>query len=241
MNTFDSIADHYDRGRIGYSNDLYNALVGYGLNPGATVLDIGCGTGLASGPLVDNGYPVTGVDPSGPMLAFAKRNYPQATWVEAAAENLPFKDASFDAAIAAQVFHRVDATKAIGEIRRVLRPGGIVAIWWKSLVTGDEVKHARLEVAAGMGVPAVATKHPPFKEFYAAKWSDSSLRVLPWRASTSLDGFMEYERSRAIVHERFTNVEAYIAALRERFTELFGAGDPPIPLSYTQFLYLAKK
>ncbi|HVA26720.1 MAG TPA: class I SAM-dependent methyltransferase, partial [Candidatus Baltobacteraceae bacterium] len=229
------------RGRIGYSNDVYNALVGYGLAPGNTILDVGCGTGLASGPLIENRYRITGIDPSEPMIAIAKRNFPSATWQVAKAENLPFKDASFDAVVSAQTFHRVDADAAIAEVRRVLRPGGIVAIWWKSIVTGDELKRAREAVAAELGATAIATKHPPFKAFYAATWSETSLRVLPWRPAMTLRGFMEYERSRAIVRERFSDPEPYFTKLEERLHQSFGPGDPLIPLSYSQYLYLAKK
>jgi len=241
MNTFDLIADHYDRGRIGYSNDIYNALIGYGLLPNARILDLGCGTGLASAPLIDNRYRVTGIDPSEPMIAIAKRNYPNAEWLVGTAEKLPFEAGSFDAVISAQAFHRMDGAAAIAEVRRVLRPGGIVGIWWKSLVTGDALKATREAVAAEMGVAAIATKHPPFKAFYSGGWSETSLRVTPWRPATTLSGFLEYERSRAIVYERFPKADAYFAALETRLHELYGPGDPLIALSYSQFLYLAKK
>ncbi len=241
MNTFDLICEHYDRGRLGYSNDIYSALVGYGLAPAHNILDLGCGTGLASAPLIERGYHVTGVDPSEPMLAIAKRKLPSATWQVGNAESLPFKDGSFDAVISGQAFHRMDAEAAIAEVRRVLRPGGIAGIWWKSLVTGDPTKEARVDVGVEMGVPKVAAQHPPFKAFYAAKWSESSLRVLPWRTSTTLSAFLEYERSRAIVHERFSDVEAYIARLEEHLHEMLGPGDPVVSLSYSQFLYLGKR
>jgi ubiquinone/menaquinone biosynthesis C-methylase UbiE len=242
MNTFDLISEHYDRGRLGYSNDIYNALVGYGLAPSHAILDLGCGTGLASAPLIENGYHVTGVDPSEPMLAIAKRNLPSGTWQSGSAESLPFKDRSFDVVVSGQAFHRMEPETAMAEVRRVLRPGGIVGIWWKSLVTGDPIKEARLDVGLEMGVPKITTQHPPFKAFYAAKWKESALRVLPWRTSTTLSSFLEYERSRAVVHEQFSNnVEAYISNLEERLHALLGPGDPLVPLSYSQFLYLAKK
>jgi len=239
--TFDSLANHYDRGRIGYSSDIYNTLVGYGLNPRHAILDIGCGTGLASGPLIDNDFRVTGVDPSEPMLAFAKRHYPTATWVPGTAEKLPFENASFDSAISAQVFHRLDRNAALAEMQRVLRPGGIAAIWFKSLVTGDAVKYVRESVAADFGANPISVQHPGFKEFYGVKWSETSLRVLPWRTSTTLMKFLEYERSRAVVREKIKDVEGYIGALEQRLRETFGPGDPLMPLSYSQYLYLAKK
>ena len=48
MTTFDSLAENYDAGRIGYSNDVYNISSAFGLDPKHRVLDVGCGTGLAS-------------------------------------------------------------------------------------------------------------------------------------------------------------------------------------------------
>lgn len=240
--TFDSLADHYDAGRIGYANEMYNHLVDFGLTPKHRILDVGCGTGLASGPLVDNDFNVVGVDPSEPMLAHAKRRYPEAQWVAGIAEKLPFDDASFDAAISAQAIHRVDRAVAIAEIRRVLKPNGLVAIWWKHLMGDDTVKIMRDESATELGIDV-----PPsglrggFKEFYGAPWRDHTLRVVPWRTSMPLSQVVQMERSRGNVRDRMGDrIEAYIAAFERRLRERFGEGDPYVPLSFTHYLYLAK-
>lgn len=243
MATFDTLAQDYERGRVGYSNDVYNALVGYGLKPRAKIVDVGCGTGLASGPLIENGFLVTGIDPSEAMLAVARREYPGATWQAGLAERLPFDDASVDATISGQAFHHIDRPKALAEMMRVLRKGGIVAVWWKHLVTGDSLKHLRESVASDLGMAL-----PPsglgggFREFYALPWSETTLRVLPWRTTTTLHQYLSYERSRGLVHERLgQRVDDYIAALESRLRETFGPGDPTIPIEYSQYLYLAKK
>lgn len=241
--TFDSLAEHYDAGRIGYANEIYNQLVDFGLTQKHRVLDIGCGTGLASGPLVDNDFSVVGVDPSEKMLAHAKRRYPDAQWVVGTAEKLPFDDASFDAAISAQIMHRVDRAAAMAEIVRVLKPNGLVAIWWKDLMGNDAVKQIRDESSAEMGV-----KVPPsgprggFKEFYGAPLRDHTLRVVPWRTSMPFSQVMQMERSRGTAHDQMGDkVEEYFAAFERRLRERFGAGDPYVPVSYTHYLYLAKK
>jgi len=243
MTSFDLLAEHYHAGRLGYSNDVYNALVGYGLTPGVRVLDVGCGTGLASAPLAANGYDVTGVDPSEPMLAIARREMPASTFIPGTAEHLPFAEHAFDAAISAQTIHHVDRAAAVAEMRRVVRRGGIVAVWWKHLVTGDAVKHVRDAVAREFGVQLTSSGlSGGFKEFYSAGWSDTSLRVLPWRTAMPISQFVEFERSRAVVRERFgERAEAFVAAVEEQLRATFGAGDPLIPLSYSQYLYLGKK
>jgi SAM-dependent methyltransferase len=241
--TFDSLAENYDAGRIGYATEVYDHLVEFGLTPKHRILDIGCGTGLASAPLLDNAFTVVGVDPSEPMLAHAKRRFPSAQWLVGTAEKLPFDDASFDAAISAQTMHRVDRPAALAEIIRVLKPNGLVAIWWKQLMNYDAVDGMRTESAkeTGVDVPPGGLKGG-FKEFYGAPLRNHTLRVIPWRASMLLSQVVQMERSRATVHQNAGNrVEQYIAAFERRLREKFGQGDPYIPLAYTHYLYLAKK
>ena len=242
MTAFDSLAEDYDTGRIGYSNDLYNALVGYGLTQRHHVLDVGAGTGLASRPLVENGFRVTGVDASEKMLEKARQRYPSATWVAGSAEALPFGAHTFDAAISAQTFHHLDGEKAIAELVRVLKPGGIIAIWWKILSNDDPVKQLRDQVSRGMGVQL-----PPsglgrgFKEFYAAKLNAYALRVVPWHVTVAINDFMRYERSRKNVRDAFgARADQYFSQLETKLREHAGVRSAYVPLDYMQFVYLAR-
>jgi ubiquinone/menaquinone biosynthesis C-methylase UbiE len=242
MTTFDNLADAYAGGRLGYSNDIYNHLVGFGLAPSHGIVDVGCGTGLASAPLIENRYQVTGVDPSVPMLEIARRDHPEAAWVEGRAESLPFEDRRFDVAISAQAFHHFDQHRALAEIRRVLRPRGIVAIWWKNLPSDDAVKQLRDAVSRDLGIePPSITWRGSFREFYNAGFSETALRVAPWSTVTTLQKFLAYERSRKVVHDVYgAHLEAYLTQLEERLRSTFGAGDPLLPVGYMQYLYLAK-
>ncbi|MBV8491026.1 MAG: class I SAM-dependent methyltransferase, partial [Candidatus Eremiobacteraeota bacterium] len=95
MTTYEALAAHYAPDRLGYSNDLYNTLLGFGLTPRFRVLDVGCGTGLGSRVMIENGMSVTGVDASKTMIELARERYPAATWVEGKAEALPFQEATF--------------------------------------------------------------------------------------------------------------------------------------------------
>lgn len=242
MTTFDNLAEAYQAGRLGYANDIYNHIVGYGLAPSYKILDVGCGTGLASEPLIENGYDVTGIDPSQRMLEIAKTNFPDATWVVGVAEKLPFADDQFDAAISAQAFHHMRQAAALAELRRVVRRGGIIAIWWKSLLGDDPVKQLRDSASRDVGVePPPITWRGSFKEFYAAGFTDTALRVVPWATVTTLEKFLEYERSRKVVYDVYgSQRDAYLARLTERLRETFGEGDPLVPLSYMHYLYMAK-
>lgn len=242
MTTFDALAAHYDAGRTGYSNELYNALVGFGLTPRQQVLDVGCGTGLASRPLIENAVRVTGVDVSAPMLAKARERHPSATWVEGSAEALPFEPGTFDAAISAQTFHHVDRAKAIAEIVRVLKPGGLVAVWWKVLLDQDPVAQLRARVAQEMGVDAPQSGlKGGFKEFYAGAVTTPMVRVIPWQTALSLEQYLNYERSRKIVADTLgSRSDRYVQELDRRLREMLGEQPKYLALSYVQYLYVAK-
>ena len=151
MSKFDALAERYDASRIGYSNDVYNNLVAFGLKKGHRILDIGCGTGLASGPLIENGFDVTGVDPSASMIERANANYPRSRWGVGSAEKLAVPDNAVDGAISAQAFDLMNRDAAINEVVRVLKPGGIISIWWKHLASDDAVKLLRDDVARDLG------------------------------------------------------------------------------------------
>ncbi len=88
------------------------------------ILDIGCGTGLSS-KLLEQFGTVFSVDPSLDALRFCRENGLKNVF-EGVADKLPFPDNYFDAAIALDVLEHIeDAGKAVAEIRRVLKPGGI--------------------------------------------------------------------------------------------------------------------
>jgi len=88
------------------------------------ILDIGCGTGRNL-PLYAAGARVVGVDVSAASLARARRRRPDVPLVQADAEALPFRAATFDTVVSALVFCSVpDAARGLAEVRRVLRPDG---------------------------------------------------------------------------------------------------------------------
>lgn len=237
------LADAYAANRTGYSHELYDTISSFGLRRGATIIDVGCGTGLASQPFAVNGFPVTGVDASEAMLARASELLPNASLVCAPAEALPFPNERFDVALSAQSFHWFDRSRALAEIHRVLRSGGMVAIWWKHLATRDLVSRIRDEVLKMFGGEAIPSRLTGgFKEFYAAPFSGQIVRVVPWRTTVPLQRFIGYERSRCGVRKSLGDrMEPYVAELEQRLRMRFGDGDPLVPVGYLQYLYVAKK
>jgi demethylmenaquinone methyltransferase/2-methoxy-6-polyprenyl-1,4-benzoquinol methylase len=99
------------------------------VQPGDRVLDACCGTGDLALAAEREGGIVTGLDFSREMLARARRKSETVTWIEGDLLALPFDDASFDAATVGFGVRNVgDLAAALGELRRVLRPGGRLAI-----------------------------------------------------------------------------------------------------------------
>lgn len=102
-----------------------------GLRPGACVLEMGVGTGRIALPLA-SALPLkyVGIDISEKMMARLREKSPNGVYlVKADVRKPPFRDNSFDAVIAVHIFHLVpEWQKALEESRRVLRPGGVIAV-----------------------------------------------------------------------------------------------------------------
>ena len=96
---------------------------------GDRVLDVCCGTGDLAAAAAEAGGRVTGVDFSERMLERAGRKLPAADWVRADALDLPFADASFDAATVGFGVRNVsDLERGLRELHRVLRAGGRLGV-----------------------------------------------------------------------------------------------------------------
>jgi ubiquinone/menaquinone biosynthesis C-methylase UbiE len=92
---------------------------------GQRLLDVGCGTGYHLAWARARGFAVTGVDGSAEMLERAARLNPGIELQKADVESLPFEDGSFDAVVCIEVLRYLpDSQRCIGEMARVLRPGG---------------------------------------------------------------------------------------------------------------------
>ncbi|GIF68354.1 hypothetical protein Ais01nite_63890 [Asanoa ishikariensis] len=108
--------------------------------PTGRALDAACGTGRHAAFLAAGGHTVLGVDSSPDMLAYARRNAPEAEFVEGDLRDLPVPDASVDLVTCALALTHLPAlAPAFAEFARVLRPGGHLVtsdIHWQSLYLG---------------------------------------------------------------------------------------------------------
>lgn len=126
--SFDRAANYYDQTRL-----LLEPIEKHGIpaildlvRPEARLLELGCGTGRISIPLLERGLNLIGCDLSSPMLKRFQEKFPAVRIAQANATMLPFPTAGFDAALTVHVLHLIPAWREVlREIRRVLAPGGV--------------------------------------------------------------------------------------------------------------------
>ena len=116
------------------------------------ILDIGCAAGAEIEPLRSRGFRIVGIDYSEKMLGFAQRQFAVLDGVHfcrADAESLPFASASFDQVVCLGVFEYLSTyDRCLEEIRRVLRPGGVVIISVPTRVSLDHLSYRICSVTA---------------------------------------------------------------------------------------------
>lgn len=93
-------------------------------------LDVGAGTGALTRRVLARADAVIAVEPDSRMRALLARRMPQVRALPGTAESLPLPDASMDAVLVCNAWHWVDPDRAVPEIARVLKPGGVLAILW---------------------------------------------------------------------------------------------------------------
>jgi len=129
--TFRTSRDVYDRYMGRYSSELAPRLVGFaGVEPGMRAVDVGCGPGALTEALAERlgAERVAAADPSEPLLAACAERVPGADVRVASAEELPWPEGAFDVALSQLVVNFMrDAGVGVAEMRRVVRPGGVVA------------------------------------------------------------------------------------------------------------------
>jgi SAM-dependent methyltransferase len=123
------------------------------LRAGSRVVDVGCGTGAVVAGMVAEGVAATGVDSSEVMIALARQRHPGCTFEVGGAERLPIESASLAGYRAERVLQHVgDPVVVVSEARRVLAPGGRIAVQdtdydgWA--VASDDVRTTRALIRA---------------------------------------------------------------------------------------------
>ncbi len=133
LEPFDEIAAEYQR--VHGENPFERAAVAElsrRLSQGASILDLGCGTGVPTArALTDQGHRVLGVDTSGKMLDLARKQVPGAIFVEQDMRHATFPTDEFDAVCAyfsLMMLSRSDISLVLHRVRTWLKPGGLISL-----------------------------------------------------------------------------------------------------------------
>jgi SAM-dependent methyltransferase len=126
---FAEVADAYERGRPDYPPAVVGAIAAeLGIERGAPVLDLAAGTGKLTRALLEMGLDVVAVEPQATLKEVLASRVGSERVRDGVAEAIPLPDASVAAVTVADAFHWFDHGAALREIRRVLRPGGGLAV-----------------------------------------------------------------------------------------------------------------
>lgn len=125
--TFGNLSKTYDGIRPTMPDQIIDDLFSY-LPRQPKILDVGCGTGIITRQLVEQGATVIGTDIDARMIEEAKGHAGKIDYLVAPTEKLPLQDSTFDAVTAFSAFHWFANAQALAEIKRVLKGGGCLFI-----------------------------------------------------------------------------------------------------------------
>jgi SAM-dependent methyltransferase len=127
---FDGLSDVYQRARPPYPEALWDRLQELGvLWHGMRVIELGAGTGEATGRLLREGARVLAVEPGRALAARLRRRCPSSQVVVARAEDVAMGEAQFDLAVAATSVHWFDLGVVLPKLHRAIVRDGHFAVW----------------------------------------------------------------------------------------------------------------
>ncbi len=128
---YDAIAQAYRWARPTYPNDLVDKVVAKaGLKPGSSILEMGCGPGIATQAFAARGFEMQCVEPSPAACKLARQVTGNVTVINSTFEDFELNDRTFDAVLAATSFHWVSPAVACRKSATALNPGGSLILLW---------------------------------------------------------------------------------------------------------------
>lgn len=163
---FGEVAEDYARERPGYPDALLDDLVA--LAGGRDALEVGAGTGKATAGMVARGLRVVALEPSPGMAEVGRRVVAGAEFVVSGIEDFQ-TEARFDVVYAAQSWHWVDPVRGFARAHALLRPGGLLALFWNRGQDGTGALRGELD-------DIYARLAPELREIHGGRMIEEAIR-----------------------------------------------------------------
>ncbi|MBV8662602.1 MAG: class I SAM-dependent methyltransferase [Hyphomicrobiales bacterium] len=249
--TFDQIAALYNAARPAYPQALCDDVAAAAdLRPGHAILEVGCGTGIATRQFAPLGLRIVALDPGAELIRIARESSAQFTNVEFVAstfEALRPPPEPFRLVIAAQSWHWVAPEVRFAKAYDVLSPGGVLAVFGHvpvGLPSGllDEFKwaHSRYAIPWGPRPEAAYLPSGPFKKWFGESgyFAAAAHKSYPWKASHTAQSYTDlmstWSDFQLLDRETQNGLRAAIA-------QAIKAHGEPFDLEYETHLYMAKR
>jgi SAM-dependent methyltransferase len=238
-------AERYDRSRPTYPAELIDFLVA---DHPQQVLDIGCGTGIASRLFQARGCQVLGVEPDPRMAAIARRH------------GVPVEDGTFeewdararvlDLLISGQAWHWVDPVAGAARAAEVLRPGGRIALFWNAgrpePTARKQLNEVYDQLAPGLDSYSIALGNVDPTRFPAATdglratgaFEEPELTSYVWRRESTVAHWLDQLPTHSD-HSRLPRKR--LTELLDTLAEALGGPSARFAVDYTTWLITARR
>ncbi len=222
---FDSVADGYQANRPGYPDALYDAIERVvGPLPGRRVVDVGAGTGISSRALSARGARVVALDPS---LAMARTLHGASGSLPATlgrAEALPIATGAAELITCAQAWHWVRLPDAAIECRRVLGPGGRLALWW-NVSEGEGAFFDALDAECGIDRYGGRVRQDDRASLVdVGRFSDVVRDAIRWEWTVPIDHWMQTVQTRSVLAKLGPEAAERLSAIEDVAWRFFPGG-----------------
>jgi SAM-dependent methyltransferase len=248
LSRFSNRAEDYAKYRPRYPQEaIATILEGLGKPSHLVIADVGAGTGISARLFADQGVRVWAIEPNADMRAMAQ-SHPRVEFREGTAEQTGLLDQSVDAIACCQAFHWFEPVATLREFKRILKPGGRVALMWNERNTEDPFTAACeqiiraatdddfMELRDAKSADALA-HHPLFTHFRSYTFTHSHVLTLEGLLGLVLSSSY-VPKVGAAYQQMLTDLKAlYVSWTQETSSR---ATQSAISLSYHTELYLAE-